>query len=1101
MDTRIESGFLIRLIYVVVLSVLLHAQNDLWAQWSKDSSKNNLVVTLDISTQRSPIVVADKARGVIVVWEDNRKLTDFDLYAQRILESGTLAWGGNGAAISNANEDQRAPAIAVTDTGSFFVGWIDNQNEAEIKLRGFGFDGIPVWPGATLAHNGNNSPPRVFFSGSGEIISAAYLSGFFHDVISIQITEGGGNVRLLPNKTIMNAAAEGRQPDRPPAVAPALDGGAVSAWTDTRMDTVVYVIGMHANGNIWEKGEFAVGESVASGTSPAVISDGSFGVLVAWIQKEVGSQNDMVFVTRLNDAGAAAWSLEIAQLPTTFGDKKELRAVSDGDGGAYLMWQNITGGGPRLYVQRVRNNGEFWPLDISLATAVGAQIEAQLAATGTGLVAAWNDDRNGEADIFAQAVNANGSRLWAPEGVTVSNAFDNQTKPSIASDGLGGAIIAWQDSRNGNLDIYAQRVNKNGGLGEFRTVGIINPVLAEEWEIGSARTIEWQASPEIENVKIELSRDGGDTYENLFNILPNQGTRNSRTLQPVDGPPTTLAVLRISAVGPSFIRSVSDTFSIVNPAGPTLVPQELIAAVADSDTTVAVSAIDLSGIGQTTLHYRMGGKPAFETAAMSLSSGDIYQATLPGSAVTERGIEYFITASDVIGNSATTDTFNVFVNFEATKLRKQVTLGSGQVGYRMISSPNFLSETLADSIFAASGFGAYDTTSWRLFEFRDSTYVEHDTSNIDTWNFVPGQAYWLISARTRTVDFGRGTTIPVGQSYPLTLKPGWNQIGNPFAFPISWDEIVVENGQLNVSQPFLYRGTFIRPEMIEPFEGYFIYNYEDFDVTLQIPEREYVETSQLSKTNKGPDWQIRLSSSVREARDEDNFVGIHKQAAAQWDHQDNPEPPPVGESVSLYFPHWDWKKFAMNYTSDFRRDLGPGQTWQFIVRSNVRNAEAWVDFELTDVPDELQVKLLDQKLNISQDLREEASYAFVTGANGVRKELQLVVGRADYVSAAMAEAGLVPSDFELSQNFPNPFNPTTSIRYGLPTDEKVSIRIYDILGREVTRLLQDEQQKAGFHVVNWNARDKSGLPVASGLYIYRLTAGKFTKARKMLLVK
>lgn len=93
-----------------------------------------------------------------------------------------------------------------------------------------------------------------------------------------------------------------------------------------------------------------------------------------------------------------------------------------------------------------------------------------------------------------------------------------------------------------------------------------------------------------------------------------------------------------------------------------------------------------------------------------------------------------------------------------------------------------------------------------------------------------------------------------------------------------------------------------------------------------------------------------------------------------------------------------------------------------------------------------------------------------------------------------------PETFELSQNYPNPFNPETKIDFELPEMERVIIKIFDVLGREV-RTLVDERKQAGYHTVTWDARDNFGSKVGSGVYYYRIVAGKFSETRKMLLLK
>jgi hypothetical protein len=89
----------------------------------------------------------------------------------------------------------------------------------------------------------------------------------------------------------------------------------------------------------------------------------------------------------------------------------------------------------------------------------------------------------------------------------------------------------------------------------------------------------------------------------------------------------------------------------------------------------------------------------------------------------------------------------------------------------------------------------------------------------------------------------------------------------------------------------------------------------------------------------------------------------------------------------------------------------------------------------------------------------------------------------------------LPQEFSLSQNYPNPFNPTTSFEFRVSSFEFVSLKVLDVLGREVATLVQ-EQRQPGAYAVRWNA---SGLP--SGVYFYRLHAGNFVDTKKMILAK
>lgn len=93
-----------------------------------------------------------------------------------------------------------------------------------------------------------------------------------------------------------------------------------------------------------------------------------------------------------------------------------------------------------------------------------------------------------------------------------------------------------------------------------------------------------------------------------------------------------------------------------------------------------------------------------------------------------------------------------------------------------------------------------------------------------------------------------------------------------------------------------------------------------------------------------------------------------------------------------------------------------------------------------------------------------------------------------------------PSEFALMQNFPNPFNPSTTIRFNSPTNQEVTLKVYDAQGKEVALLL-NRSLSAGSYEVEWNGQDKFGMPMASGIYFCRVTAGNSQKTIKMILNK
>jgi len=116
---------------------------------------------------------------------------------------------------------------------------------------------------------------------------------------------------------------------------------------------------------------------------------------------------------------------------------------------------------------------------------------------------------------------------------------------------------------------------------------------------------------------------------------------------------------------------------------------------------------------------------------------------------------------------------------------------------------------------------------------------------------------------------------------------------------------------------------------------------------------------------------------------------------------------------------------------------------------------------------------------------------FTLGPNGKISE----EGGSLLITVGIENETQLPKKFALYQNFPNPFNPATTIRYDLPKQATVTITIFDVIGRQVAKLVNSEQP-AGAYSVRWDA---TGF--ASGLYYYRIEAGDFASVRKLVLMK
>jgi hypothetical protein len=223
-------------------------------------------------------------------------------------------------------------------------------------------------------------------------------------------------------------------------------------------------------------------------------------------------------------------------------------------------------------------------------------------------------------------------------------------------------------------------------------------------------------------------------------------------------------------------------------------------------------------------------------------------------------------------------------------------------------------------------------------------------------------------------------------------------------------------------------------------------------------------------------------------------------ASSHWDEMDQPEPPVIGEYVSVYFPHRNWEALAKFYCVDARPESKNGEIWELEIKTNIRDKITLSFSGLASVPEEFEVWLIDEAVPLAQNLREIDDYSIAGLGPGHPKRLKLVAGKNNFIALNLAGLPLMPKSYELSQNFPNPFNPATTIRFGLPKTERVTLKVYTLLGEELVTLV-DEQKAAGYHVAIWDGRNQAGNVVVSGVYIYRLRAGNVVVTKKMALVR
>lgn len=489
------------------------------------------------------------------------------------------------------------------------------------------------------------------------------------------------------------------------------------------------------------------------------------------------------------------------------------------------------------------------------------------------------------------------------------------------------------------------------------------------------------------------------------------------------------------------------------------------------------------------LFYRKGGEQTFSRIALA-RVGDTLSAAIPAAATTIRGVEYYISAASAQGpirfpgTGVDTLRVNIETFMSPSTFRSRV--------YKMISVPVELANPSLLSVLG-DDFGSYDPNVWRLFRWENNRNVEFPDIRA---RFTPGEAFWLVSHAANGFGIDIGKSVPTLLPISIVLDTGWNQIANPFAFRVSMNSVSPSG---DVSNLYFFDGEspyVPNVNVLEPWEGYFIENRSGEQVVLQVAPVEASPSvpKQNAQTLSGSDFILQMSAELEQSslKDVYNYVGFIEGALPGDDILDQREPPSIGDFVQLSIED------GRSYLSNFKPLPGEGEQWNLSISSTILNRRVNVKLaEFGPRPERFDIYILDRDdFNAVPVLNSR----FTLNLRDTRRSLKLIIGTKEYAEKNNEGIPLVPLAYTLEQNFPNPFNPSTTIRYALNKRSDVSLSIYNLLGQKVKTLVSGEQTTGTYSVV-WDGITESGSSAASGVYLYQLRAGEYRASKKLLLLR
>ncbi len=268
---------------------------------------------------------------------------------------------------------------------------------------------------------------------------------------------------IILNKNGLKICGEANQ-QLFPKICSDMVGGAIIAWQDGRggPSYAIYAQRINGSGQIyWTTDGVTIFNLDYNANIEQIISDGAGGAIILWRDSRSGFQTP--YVQRINSTGHAQWQANgTAAAPETI-SRYDYAICTDGSGGVYVTWRDNRNSNYDVFVQRINSTGGLvWPTETVASIHNDSEYSPQICFDGVNsAIVAWRRQAT-DFDIYAQRINSTGDIQWAQNGSAVCAVVGNVGNPRISSDGAGGALITWQDTRTGAYDIYVQRLNSAG---------------------------------------------------------------------------------------------------------------------------------------------------------------------------------------------------------------------------------------------------------------------------------------------------------------------------------------------------------------------------------------------------------------------------------------------------------------------------------------------------------------------------------------------------------------------------------------------------------------------------------------------------------------
>jgi len=497
------------------------------------------------------------------------------------------------------------------------------------------------------------------------------------------------------------------------------------------------------------------------------------------------------------------------------------------------------------------------------------------------------------------------------------------------------------------------------------------------------------------------------------------------------------------------------------------------------------------GFGAVTVKFRVRKITEMSYTEIPLTSAtSTYEAILNSSMMDELGAEYYFTGTDDFGIIESAHGFS-YVSIDAASA-SAIPFTSNFDGtsgtYQMFSVPYMLIDKNVSSVFLA--MGAPDKKKWRLFHYQSGKYIEYP-DNITTVDL--GKGYWFNTLDKSAIKPGAGNVAESNQSKPfsIVLEKGWNQIGNPFPFSISWTSVKAVNTVSSVNSLWTYNSGagYVKTEGFKAWGGAFVFSDTGGTLTIPVTAKctgcRIFSGSELSQDIDGPAWQIPITLRLNNL-EQVSAVGMHPDAQISKDRFDDITVPRFIEYLEMNTNHDEF--FAHHFSTDIIQST-TNASWLFTVSSSHKDGKATLTWDQSSLINDIsKLLLLDVQEQVFVDMKSTSQYSF-NWSEG--HEFKILYGK---------DGEIFPGITLLGNGYPNPFSRDINIPVLLKNDQSlIQIYVYDLMGRKI-KIISKPSAGAGIHTLTWDGQNEQGFPAECGLYLYQLwgDAGILSPTKRMI---